>query len=125
MHDPVNSPFHYSCSPIQCIEAIESSMSLESFKGFLKGNCIKYLWRYQHKNGAEDLKKAQWYLSRLIEIREGEEEKARKIMEASKEVADYMVNHDPDDYMISGCPDGFCPLPSVRQGPSEMFQPVA
>jgi hypothetical protein len=100
-------------------------MSLESFKGFLKGNCIKYLWRYQHKNGAEDLKKAQWYLSRLIEIREGEEEKARKIMEASKEVADYMVNHDPDDYMISGCPDGFCPLPSVRQGPSEMFQPVA
>lgn len=100
-------------------------MSLEGFKGFLKGNCIKYLWRYQHKNGAEDLKKAQWYLSRLAKIREGEEEKARKIMEASKEVADYIANHDPDDYMISGCPDGFCPLPSVRQGPSEMFQPVA
>jgi len=125
MHDSVNSPFHYSCSPIECIEAIEASMSPEGFKGFLKGNCIKYLWRYQHKNGAEDLKKAQWYLSRLIEIRESEEDKARKIMETSREVADYIANHDPDDYMVSGCPDGFCPLPSVRQGPPEMFQPVA
>lgn len=124
MHDPVNSPNHYQ-GPIECIEAVEASMSLESFRGFLKGNCLKYLWRYQHKNGAEDLKKAQWYLDRLIEIREGEEEKARKIIEASKEVASYIANHDPDDYMISGCPDGFCPLPSVRQGPAEVFKPIA
>jgi hypothetical protein len=124
MHDPIN-PSHYTHGAIECIEAIEASMSIEAFKGFLKGNAIKYLWRYQQKNGAEDLKKAQWYLSRLIEIRESEEDKARKIMEASREVADYITNHDPDDYMVSGCPDGFCPLPSVRQGPSEMFQPVA
>jgi len=35
------------------------------------------------------------------------------------------VNHDPDDYMASGCSDGFCPMPSVRQGPSEdLFRPV-
>ena len=125
MHDSVNSPFHYSCGPIECIEAIEASMSLEAFKGFLKGNCLKYLWRYQHKNGSEDLEKAQWYLGRLIEIREGEEDKARKIMEASKEVASYIANHDPDDYMTSGCPDGFCPLPNVRQGPVEVFKPIA
>jgi hypothetical protein len=124
MHDPVN-PSHYAYSAIECIEAIEASMSIEAFKGFLKGNAIKYLWRYQQKNGAEDLKKAQWYLSRLIEIRESEEEKTQRIIEESKDVADYIAGHDPDDYMISGCPDGFCPLPSVRQGPSEMFQPVA
>jgi hypothetical protein len=35
------------------------------------------------------------------------------------------VRYDPDDYMVSGCPDGFCPLPGVRQGPSEeLFKPV-
>ena len=35
------------------------------------------------------------------------------------------LNYDPDDYMTSGCPDGFCPIPTVRQGPSEgMFYRV-
>jgi hypothetical protein len=38
---------------------------------------------------------------------------------------DLVANYDPDDYMVSGCPDGFCPLPNVRTGPSEsMFQPI-
>ncbi|MBQ5695934.1 MAG: DUF3310 domain-containing protein, partial [Clostridium sp.] len=40
----------------------------DEFTGFLRGNIIKYVWRYKDKNGLEDLKKAQWYLNKLIEV---------------------------------------------------------
>jgi hypothetical protein len=117
------NPAHYQKGGVECIEAIEASMSKEAFKGFLKGNCIKYIYRYENKNGAEDLKKAEWYLLRLIALREDEETMAKKIMKITEEVL--TTNYDPDDYMASGCPDGFCPLPGVRQGPSEgMFTPI-
>ena len=67
--DAVNSPDHYNTGNIECIEAIEDSMSPAAFKGYLKGNCMKYLWRYDYKGKpVEDLKKASWYLSRLIEM---------------------------------------------------------
>ena len=124
MHDPVNSPSHYTDdNGIECIEAIEASMTVEEFKGFLKGNCQKYLWRYTKKNGAEDLKKAKWYLDRLITIREMEEAMQKAMEVKTKEVLG--ISYDPDDYLASGCPDGFCPMPSVRQGPSEeLFKPV-
>jgi hypothetical protein len=126
MHDPVNSPSHYADTDggIECIEAIEASMSIEEFKGFLKGNCQKYLWRFTKKNGAEDLKKAKWYLERLITIQTMEEGFGKAIENAVVEALGN-VSYDPDDYMASGCPDGFCPLPGVRQGPSEaMFSPI-
>ena len=126
MHDPVNSPAHYADNfgGIQCIDAIETSMSTEEFKGFLKGNVQKYVWRYSQKNGAEDLKKAKWYLERLIALREMEEAMAKATEKTTKEALG--VNYDPDDYLKpSGCPDGFCPLPNVRQGPYEaMFAPI-
>ena len=120
------NPAHYQKGGVECIEAIEASMSKEAFKGFLKGNCIKYIYRYENKNGAEDLKKAEWYLLRLIALREDEETMAKETMrESSKKVAEVIANYDPDAYMASGCPDGFCPMPNVRQGPSEgMFSPV-
>lgn len=67
-HDPVNSPSHYTDGGIECIDAIKASMSTEAFLGFLKGNVQKYMWRYEKKVApVEDLKKAQWYLSKLIE----------------------------------------------------------
>ena len=118
------NPAHYQKGGVECIEAIEASMSKEAFKGFLKGNCIKYIYRYENKNGAEDLKKAEWYLLRLTALREDEETMAKKIMKITEEVLS--IDYDPDDYLTpSGCPDGFCPLPGVRQGPSEgMFTPI-
>jgi hypothetical protein len=64
MADAIN-PSHYQ-SEIECIDAIKASMTKEQFKGYLKGNVQKYIWRYEQKNGVEDLKKAQWYLDRLI-----------------------------------------------------------
>ena len=66
MMDKVNKPAHYEGN-IECIEAIKSSMSAEAFKGYLKGNIMKYTWRYDRKNGVEDLQKAEWYLKKLIE----------------------------------------------------------
>ena len=61
--DPVERPAHYNQDGIECIDYITSkNMS------FLEGNVVKYVTRYKMKNGLEDLKKAQWYLNRLIEI---------------------------------------------------------
>ena len=65
-NDSVNHPAHYTQGGIECIDAIKASMGAEKFKGFLKGNAMKYLWRYEIKGGVEDLRKAQWYLDRLI-----------------------------------------------------------
>ncbi len=64
--DMVNSPSHYNQAGIECIDAIEAATS-DGYEYYLQGNIIKYLWRYRYKNGVEDLKKAQWYLGKLIE----------------------------------------------------------
>jgi len=66
--DPVTKPDHYNLGSIEAIEAIKASMHPQDFKGYLKGNIMKYLWRYEYKGKpVEDLKKARWYLERLIE----------------------------------------------------------
>jgi hypothetical protein len=46
---------------------------MSGFEGFCAGNALKYLWRWKHKNGVEDLKKCQWYLDMLIEEQEGKQ----------------------------------------------------
>jgi len=73
--DVVNNPDHYNTGNIECIDAIEESMSSVAFKGYLKGNCMKYLWRYDYKGKqVEDLQKAQWYLAKLLNFVVFEEE---------------------------------------------------
>lgn len=70
--DEVERPKHYNTGGVECIEAIEASMSPEEYKGYLKGNTLKYLWRYQYKQKpVQDLKKAQWYLDRLVKANGG------------------------------------------------------
>ena len=65
--DVVNSPEHYRQGGIEAIDAIQASMTREEFKGYLRGNAQKYLWRYRHKGKpVEDLRKAKWYLDRLL-----------------------------------------------------------
>lgn len=72
--DVVNSPSHYKSGGIEAIEGIEASMEPEAFAGYLKGNIMKYMWRYERKGKPiEDLKKARWYLDRLISLREDED----------------------------------------------------
>ena len=68
--DVVNHPSHYTDGGIECIEAIEAQLTLEEYRGYLKGNIAKYNWRERHKGGTESLKKARWYLDRLIQLDE-------------------------------------------------------
>jgi len=63
----VYNPPHYNQSKIECIDAIESATE-SGFENYLQGNIIKYIWRYRYKNGLQDLKKAEWYLNKLISI---------------------------------------------------------
>ena len=65
-NDMVNHPQHYTDGKIECIEYIQDKLTPEEFKGYIKGNVIKYLTRERHKNGEEDIRKAQWYLNRLV-----------------------------------------------------------
>ena len=67
MTDNVQHPTHYTTGGIECIQAIKASMSPEEYQGYLKGNALKYLWRFRHKNGVEDLRKMQVYINWLIE----------------------------------------------------------
>lgn len=69
--DMVNSPRHYNESGIECIDALEAMLG-DGFKSYLQGNIAKYLWRYKYKNGLEDLRKAQWYLNKLIGVVDNE-----------------------------------------------------
>ena len=66
-NDNVNRPKHYRKGKVECIDAIKSATG-DGYQFYLQGNIIKYMWRFNHKNGLEDLQKAQWYLSELIGI---------------------------------------------------------
>jgi hypothetical protein len=70
--DQVNHPPHYTDGGIECIEAIEAQLTTEEYQGYLRGNCVKYLWRWRHKGGKTDLAKAQWYLDRLLTFTEAQ-----------------------------------------------------
>lgn len=74
--DNVNHPIHY-IGKVEVIDYIEDKLTPEQFEGYLIGNVMKYMSRYQKKNGLEDLKKGSWYLNKLIntlEFREMKEE---------------------------------------------------
>jgi len=66
--DMVAHPPHYqSDNGIECIDAIRAALGKEQYEGYLRGACFKYLWRYDQKGGVESLKKAAWYLNKLID----------------------------------------------------------
>lgn len=76
--DMVNKPHHYSHNRmgIECIQAIEASMTKQQFIGWLKGQIIKYTWRFEYKHKPlEDMKKAEFYLKRLIKELEDDQSK--------------------------------------------------
>ena len=78
MADIVNHPPHYTAGGIECIDALEAATTeLRGIEAVCTANAIKYLWRWKMKNGAEDLKKAAWYINRLIE-RAGAAPESRK-----------------------------------------------
>ena len=65
----VINPNHYKKGDIECIQALESAtVGKKGIEAICVANVIKYLWRYEEKGGKEDVKKAQWYLNKLLEI---------------------------------------------------------
>lgn len=65
--DVVNHPSHYTQGGVECIDAIDAALG-ESYQAYYIGQVMKYVWRAPLKGKlTEDLKKAQWYLNRLIE----------------------------------------------------------
>lgn len=65
--DPIN-PDHYKQGKIEAIDALEAAtVNKTGIEAVCTANVIKYLWRYEAKNGLEDVKKAKWYLEKLIE----------------------------------------------------------
>ena len=69
--DMVNQPPHYKQGDIECIDAIKAALTEEEFRGYCKGNVIKYTWRERHKGNVESLEKARYYLNKLIDVMRG------------------------------------------------------
>ena len=67
MTSNVDQPAHYTTGEIECIDAIRASLGSQGFLSYCKGNVMKYVWRYECKNGVEDLRKAEVYLGWMIE----------------------------------------------------------
>ena len=65
----VEHPPHYNNGNVECIEAIEAMLTPDEFIGYLRGNSLKYRWRFRYKNKPiEDLRKARWYEERLLQF---------------------------------------------------------
>lgn len=71
----VNHPSHYNQGKVECIDAIEAAtVGKTGIEAVCVSNIIKYLFRYETKNGLTDVHKAQWYLQKLIEVIENKNE---------------------------------------------------
>ena len=78
-NDNVNHPSHYTQGSIECIDAIKAAtVGLTGIEAVCTGNILKYMWRWKFKNGLEDVKKCRWYIDKLIEEIEGQENGTKK-----------------------------------------------
>lgn len=122
MNDKVNHPAHYTAGNIECIEAIKESMTHRAFMGYCKGNVIKYLWRYENKNNPlEDLKKARWYIEKMIDCTAGKRLKEKADIKADIEVKkpdSISITYDPADHYTPGSsiPDSYSYTINANRG---------
>lgn len=85
MADAIN-PSHYKQGKVECIDALESAtVHKTGLEAVCTANVIKYLWRYEAKNGLEDVRKAQWYINKLIDYLEHKDEIDKMIAELDAE----------------------------------------
>lgn len=84
----MNKHSHYNQGTIECIDAIRSALTPEEFRGFCKGNIIKYVWRERKKGGLADLLKASDYLDWAIENDRTEE----------KKIIEFLMQEDTDGF---------------------------
>ena len=69
MNDNVNHPNHYCQGGVECIDAMEAAFGKKELATYCKIAAFKYIWRLEHKNGIEDVKKAIWYLNKYVELK--------------------------------------------------------
>ena len=67
--DNVNKPLHYNQGGLEAIDYIKQQLG-KGIVEYCEGNVIKYLHRWRYKNGTQDLKKAQWYLNKMVKEQE-------------------------------------------------------
>lgn len=66
--EQVEHPAHYVQGDIECIDAIRAALTPEEYRGFCKGNALKYIWRERHKGGSTSLEKAEVYLGYIKQV---------------------------------------------------------
>ena len=102
MIDNVNNPTHYTQGEIECIDCIKAAtVNKVGIEAFCVGNAIKYLFRYENKNGLEDVRKAQWYINRLIQELEEKKENCSftdpdDVVYDCNECANYNMDEDSE-----------------------------
>ena len=102
MIDNVNNPTHYTQGEIECIDCIKAAtVNKVGIEAFCVGNAIKYLFRYENKNGLEDIRKAQWYINRLIQELEEKKENCSftdpdDVVGDCNECANYNMDEDSE-----------------------------
>ena len=102
MIDNVNNPTHYTQGEIECIDCIKAAtVNKVGIEAFCVGNAIKYLFRYENKNGLEDVRKAQWYINRLIQELEEKKENCPftdpdDVVDDCNECANYNMDEDSE-----------------------------
>ena len=105
MIDNVNHPSHYTQGGIECIDALKAAtVGKTGIEAVCVANVIKYLFRYENKNGLEDVRKAQWYINRLIQ--ELEEKKENCSFIGPDDVVDdcnECANYNMDEYSEPCC----------------------
>lgn len=70
--DAVNHPSHYNQGKYECFDVMVETFGKEETKNFCLLNAFKYIWRANEKNGSEDVKKAIWYLEKMMEMEDAE-----------------------------------------------------
>ena len=102
MIDNVNHPKHYTQGGIECIDALKAAtVGKAGIEAVCVANVIKYLFRYENKNGLEDVRKAQWYINRLIrELKEKKENCSfigpGDVVDDCNECANYNMDEDSE-----------------------------
>ena len=96
--DSVDHPQHYASGSLECIDWIEAELTYEEFEGYLKGQIFKYVWRYRDKGKkSQDLKKARWYLNKLIGKMESEEAEETQAIETARAELQYCMENFLND----------------------------
>lgn len=77
MNDKINHPSHYNIGKFECIDVMEDVFGAEAVKTFCVMNAFKYIYRHKQKGGAEDIKKAVWYLNKYLELADEQDRDGR------------------------------------------------